>query len=351
MNENARKPGLLLAGRFAPAELVRIVRTAEDCDFGQIWFADERFYRDVYAQLTFIAASTTRIDLGTCVTDPYSRHPALTAVAIATLDEISGGRAILGVGAGLSGFAEMNVDRRKPVVAMREMIDLIRKLLKGGSVDYQGEIVSFREGHLHFQPMRAEIPVYIASNGPLGQKLAARVAQGAIMEACGSVQEAGAFVERIREAAIAAKRGPSDVRCVARLNFSVSADGKRARDALRARVARNLVGGYMSFATENPELALPPEAVEKVAGIPYSAGIGPYEALASFVTDKMVDAVALGGTAAEIVDHIVALRRCGIDNIIISPNPAEGETIESNIQVFARDIWPAVGAQLRTQAA
>ena len=351
MNENARKPGVLLAARFPPAELIRIVRVAEECGFGQIWLADERFYRDVYEYLTLVAANTSRIDLGTCVTDPYSRHPALTAVAIATLDEISGGRALLGIGAGLSGFAEMGVDRRKPVVAMREMIELIRKLLKGGHVHYEGEIVSFRDGHLHFQPIRADIPVYIASNGPLGQKLAARVAQGAIMEACGSVQEATAFVQRIREAAIAAKRKPEDVQCIARLNFSVSADGKRARDALRARVGRNLVGGYMTFATEDPELVLPPEAVAKVADVPYSAGIGPYEALVPYVTDKMVDAVALGGTVTEIVDHIVALRRCGIDNIIISPNPAQGETIEHNLEVFAKEIWPAVEARLRSQAA
>lgn len=348
MNENNLKPGVLLAPRFPPAELIRIAQVVEECGYGQIWLADERFYRDVYAHLALIAANTTRINLGTCVTDPYSRHPALTAVAIATLDEISSGRALLGIGAGLSGFAELGVERRKPAVAIREMIELVRELLRGDPVDYHGEMFTFRDGHLHFAPIRSDIPIYIASNGPLAQKLAGRVAEGAIMEACGSVREATAFVGRIHEAAIAAKRRPADVQCIARLNFSVSKDGKRARDALRARVARNLVGGYMSFATEDPDLVLSPEAVAKVADVPYSAGVGPYEALTPYVTDKMVDAVALGGNVAEIVDHVAALRRCGIDNFIISPSPAPGETIEGNLEVFAKDIWPGVEARLHT---
>lgn len=346
MSGLSRKPGLLLAARFSPAELISIARSAESGGIGTIWMADERFYREVYEQLTLLALQTSHIGLGTCVTDPYSRHPAMTAVAIATLDEISGGRAVLGIGAGLSGFAEMGIERRKPAAALREAIELIRKLMTGGHVDYQGEIFSFRDGHLHFKPVRPDVPVYIASNGQLSQKLAGRVAQGAIMEACGSVQEAQAFVQRVRDAATAAGREARDVECVARLNFCVSDDGKAARDALRARVGRNIAGGYMTFATEDPDLVLPPEALAKVADVPYRAGLQPYEALAPYVTDKMVDAVALGGTPGEIVDHVVALRKCGIDNVIISPNPVPGDTNERVVEMFAREIWPAAEKRL-----
>ena len=66
---------------------------------------------------------TERVQLGTCVTDPFARHPALTAMAIATLDEISNGRALLGFGAGISGFPELGIVRKKPAVAMREAIE------------------------------------------------------------------------------------------------------------------------------------------------------------------------------------------------------------------------------------
>ena len=341
------KPGLLIAGRLPPARMIEVARTAEGAGFGTLWMADERFYREVYEYLTMLALSTQRIGLGTCVTDPYSRHPAMTAVAIATLDEISGGRALLGIGAGLSGFVEMGVDRRKPVVAMREAIELIRLLLKGGKVDYSGEIISFHDGHLDFAPLRVDIPVWIASNGPLGQILAGRVAQGAIMEACGSVEEARVFIKRVREAAAKAGRTPQDVQCVARLNFCVAENGKAARDTMRARVGRNLVGGHMSFTTIDKEaITLPPEAVAKVEGVPYKAGLQPYEALAPYVTDQMVDLMTLAGTADEIVAHAVALCRSGIDGLIISPNPTPAEAIDSQIRIFGERIWPAIEQEL-----
>src|SRR5262249_57306009 len=83
--------------------LVERAKLAEASGYDTVWLADERFYREVYACLTLFAANTARVRLGPCVTDPFARHPALTAMAIATIDEISGGRAVLGIGAGISG--------------------------------------------------------------------------------------------------------------------------------------------------------------------------------------------------------------------------------------------------------
>ena len=114
--------------------LVDRARIAEANGYSAVWLADERFYREVYTCLGQIAAHTTKVLVGPSVTDPYSRHPALTAIA--TLDEISCGRAILGIGAGISGFAELQIDRRKPARAMREAIAVIRALLAGETVDF-----------------------------------------------------------------------------------------------------------------------------------------------------------------------------------------------------------------------
>src|SRR6266404_1293981 len=137
---------LLLLGDVPVAQLVERARLAEANGYSAVWVADERFYREVYSCLGQIAAHTTKILLGPCVTDPYARHPAPTAMAIATLDEISGGRAILGIGAGISGFAELGIDRKKPAQAIRVAIELIRALLRGETVDYRGEVVAFSRG-------------------------------------------------------------------------------------------------------------------------------------------------------------------------------------------------------------
>src|SRR5579864_4916654 len=108
------------------AELVDRSRLAEASGYDAVWVADERFYREVYSTLAVLAQNTRRVQLGTCVTDPFARHPALTAMAIATLDEISGQRAILGIGAGISGFPELGIVRRKPAAAIREMVEVVR---------------------------------------------------------------------------------------------------------------------------------------------------------------------------------------------------------------------------------
>ncbi|MBV8848532.1 MAG: LLM class flavin-dependent oxidoreductase, partial [Methylobacteriaceae bacterium] len=210
---------LLILGAAPISQMVEHVKLAERSGYDTVWLADERFYREVYSCLSIFASATKTVKLGPCVTDPFARHPALTAVAIATLDEISDGRAILGLGAGVSGFAELGIDRKKPPRAMRETIELVRKLLAGGDVDYQGEIVCFNNGHLSFKPRRADIPVVIASNGPLGQRTAGALCQGAIMEACASIPEVEAFAAEVVQGARKAGRDPKHVPLTTRLNL------------------------------------------------------------------------------------------------------------------------------------
>ena len=162
-------------------------------------------------------------------------------MAIATLDEISNQRAILAIAPGnCSGFAELDIDRKKPARAIREAIELIRMLLRGEKVTYKGEVIQFTKGKLSFAPVRSEIPICVASNGPIGQKTAGAVADGAIMEACGNVQEVKAFRAVLDAGAKQAGRDPKAVRLIARLNTCIAADGKSARDALRPTVARLL---------------------------------------------------------------------------------------------------------------
>ena len=92
--------GVLSLAAYPHRELMRTVQRAEELGFGAFWYADERFYHETYVGLTACALATSRIRLGPGVTDPYSRHPALTAMAVGSLDELSGGRAVLGFGAG-----------------------------------------------------------------------------------------------------------------------------------------------------------------------------------------------------------------------------------------------------------
>lgn len=334
---------LLMLGNVPVAQMVERAKLAEANGYDTLWVADERFYREVYTTLAILAQHTARVHLGTCVTDPFSRHPALTAMAIATLDEISNQRAILGFGAGISGFAELGIVRMKPAAAVREAIHVVRELLKGETVDFHGDVIGFTNGKLSFKPVRSNIPVYVASNGPLGQRMTGAVADGAIMEGCGSVEEVKAFRAILAEGAKKRGRNPAAVKVVARLNACVGADGKKARDGVRLGVARMLAAGRLKFRTAEAQgLTLPPEAIAPFANVHYAAGAAPYAPLLPLVTDRHVDAFTLAGTADEVAAHMTALARAGVDSFIVMPLACEGSTAEETLVKLGKDVWPRV---------
>ena len=208
----------------------------------------------------------------------------------------------------------------------------------------QGEVISFRDGHLGFKPVRADIPVHVASNGPLGQRAAGAVADGAIMEACGNVIEAQAFRAEVERGAASAGRPASAVRLTARLNACVASDGGRARDIVRPTVARLLGRGSLKLTTAAAQgLTLPPEATAPMANAPYAEGVKPYLPLLKLVTDRHVDAFTLAGSKAEVTAHLIALRKAGIDSVIVRPLAGDGVTAEDTIAALG-EIWPDVAA-------
>jgi 5,10-methylenetetrahydromethanopterin reductase len=117
--------GLLMLGDASVQTMVERARLADAVGYGTVWLADERFYREVYACLAHFAACTSKVLLGPCVTDPFSRHPALTAMAIATLDEISGQRAILGALSRLRFRRQDRLHRQKHNRVLRTALHII----------------------------------------------------------------------------------------------------------------------------------------------------------------------------------------------------------------------------------
>lgn len=335
--------GLLLIGHHPVGKMTDLARTAERAGFDTVWVADERFYREVYSTLAYIAARVERVRLGPCVTDPYARHPAMTAAAIATLDELSGGRAVLGFGAGVSGYSELGMKRPKPPRAMREGIEVIRALLRGEKIDYHGKVIQFHNGQLNFKAPRPAIPVYLASNGPLGQRLAGAIADGAIMAGCGLPESVKELRTNLELGAREANREPAAIDVVVRLNTCISDDGAVARNALRPAVARYL--GDKSFnmaAGPTAHLALPEELTKPFANVTYGEGAAPFAPLIPHVTDRHVNAFTLAGTVDEVAQHVIELRKAGATSVMIMPFAAEGSPVERTVERFGTEVWPKV---------
>lgn len=337
------KAGILALGREPMGDLGNLAQLSEAVGFDDFWVADERFFRDVYVCLAHCANLTHEIRLGPCVTDPYTRHPALTAMAIATLDEMSAGRAVLGMGAGVSGFAELGIERLRSATALRETVQIIHALLAGEKVTYHGKVLSVGGAELGFEPQRRLLPTYVASNGRFGQRSAGAVADGAIMEGCGNVAEVQAFAREVRVGAKSVGRRAETVELVARLNTCIGEDGKSARDTLRPHVARTLATGRLRFATlQSQGITLPEEATAGLGELGYVPGVEPYLHLLGLVPDHFVDALSLAGTTDEVILQTTALCRAGINRFVIHPLAAPPHTVADTIRSFGETVILAV---------
>jgi 5,10-methylenetetrahydromethanopterin reductase len=338
--------GVLLLPTHAPNRLVDLAQLAERMGYDFVWLADERFFREVYASLTLCALRTDRIKLGPCVTDPYSRHPALTAMAIATLDEISGQRAVLGLGAGVSGFRELSIGREQPAIAMSEAIELIRRLLAGETVSYQGRRISFYEGRLDFTPIRSHVPIYVASQRPAGCRTAGRLADGAIMQGCVAESLLGFFRQMVTEGAQQRGRDLSTIDLVARINVCVHDDPRAAREVMKPGIARSLLSQAPDFFTfTQAGLTVPSALREKVSALPYTHDPVLLRALAAEIPDEFVEALTLAGPPAEVAAGVTRIARGGITQVILAPVALDGR-VETTIERFQSEVMPRVRQDL-----
>jgi 5,10-methylenetetrahydromethanopterin reductase len=293
--------------------------------------------RDVWISLAATAARTAKIRLGTRVTDPYVRHPALTAVAVASLDELSGGRAILGIGAGGSGFREMGIQRRKPVVALREMIELTRKLLAGGEVTYDGQIVKFQPGALEFQA-RPDIPIVVVARGPRILELAGRLADGVIIASMASPEAIQWALGHVEAGLQKAGRSRADVEIGSMVYTSISDDGPRARYIVKRGITAALVGSFPNydFLTVSG-LSVPPDLWRLI-----ESGVHDYPTIMAAIPDDFVDHLGLAGTPEQCAAQLERIAALGIQHINLAPLPVDETNVESVIEPFAKRGIPAV---------
>ncbi len=159
-------------------QVVELAKLAEHLGFARCWVYDEGLVtRDVYVTLSAIAQATDRIRIGPGITNPYVRHPGATAAAVASLDELSDGRAFLGLGAG--GGLTLNplaIDRHRPVAAVAEMVSTVKQLWAGETVSHVGEAFSFDRARLDYG--RADIEIILAGRGPRMLQLGGSAADG-----------------------------------------------------------------------------------------------------------------------------------------------------------------------------
>ena len=143
-----------------------LARAAEAAGFDQFWVSDDLFLRSAPVLLTAVALATERIQIGTCIVNPYTLHPAEMAMMAATLDEVSGGRFLLGLAAGAAEFLKwVGIEQDKPRTTITETIRVLKRLFAGEAAPLDGAVLRWTdEAYLRF-PARP-IPIYLGALSP-----------------------------------------------------------------------------------------------------------------------------------------------------------------------------------------
>lgn len=185
-SENNIRFGCFLPIPVSPVEkLFKIAKVNEEAGFDSIWVPDHLLFippgivPEAWSTLGALAGVTENAVLGTCVSDPHRSHPAVLAQKVATVDRISGGRVILGIGAGEAMNLEpFGIEWRKPVSKMIEAVTIMRKLWSGEVFNYEGKFWRLKEAFLQINPIKGKVPVYFGANGPRTLRLTGEMADG-----------------------------------------------------------------------------------------------------------------------------------------------------------------------------
>ncbi len=312
----------------------------EQLGFDALWIPDERFYRDVVATLATIASMTSQIDIGTSVTDPYIRHPALAAQWTASIDELSSGRMNIGIGAGIAGFSALGIQRVRPVRAINEMVELMRQLWGAGTVNFQGELFSFNEAKMDFTPLRKRIPCFIAGRGPLILKLAGKIGDGVIIGSLAAEESLRYAFKQIDEGLKFSERTREDLDVAIWLHTAVSKDQEKARQAVREII----VGILISSRPILDRLGVPisKSITDALENLRYVHGSADVARTAEMLSDELIDSFSVAGSPDYLAERIKELHASGINHFALKPWMVPGQSFEEFAQVISEEVMPKV---------
>jgi 5,10-methylenetetrahydromethanopterin reductase len=303
-------------GGLSPQQCLEHAVAAERAGFSTVWFAENPFSRGAWPAAAACAVATERIRIGLGVLNPHMRHPTLMAMEIAAFDELSEGRAVLGIGAGIPSRVRRIAPVDRPIAAVRDAVTITRALLRGETVTYTGKAFSADGVKLDVSPRRADVPIFTAAMGEQALRLCGEIADGVIV----SNLVPPAFTRRavllIREGAARASR-PAPREVVQYVPCAVRDDGADARRRAKRHVGAMLTA-YAATASAATRAAMaeqgrPQDFARAMARL--HRGEAPDDA----IDDQLLAEYAIAGTPAECVEQCRAYANAGVTELAVAP--------------------------------
>jgi len=311
---------------MGPADQLQVVQEAERLGYDSIWTA-EAYGSDAATVLAWLAAATSTIKLGSAIFQMPGRSAAMTAMTAATIDELSGGRMLLGIGSSGPQVAEGWHGQRfgRQLQRTRDYVAVVRKALSRERLEYHGETLELplpdgpgKALKLTISPVQARIPIYLAAIGPKNTALAGEIADGWIPTFF-SPEHVSDLRALLEEGAARAGRSLHDFDMAPTVNAYISDDRELARNLMRPVLALYIGGmgsrdqnfynklvqryGFEDAAQEIQDLYLDGKREEAGAAIP----------------DELIDLVSLAGPRDVVRDRLAAFRDGGVGTLMITP--------------------------------
>ncbi|MCH8297914.1 MAG: LLM class flavin-dependent oxidoreductase [Chloroflexi bacterium] len=327
--------GVGFSGGMSPQDIVECVKVAEELGYESAWVA-EGHGGDQFSILTACAVATDRIKLGTSITSVYVRTAPTIAMAAASVDYFSKGRFILGLGTShkVQVEPEHGLEFTRPVQRLRECVDIVRAILKDSDVNYHGEIYNIDRFDLWFEPLRREIPIYVAAVFPKMLEVCGEISQGAILTWC-TLEHAETAARHVGIGARKAGRAPGDVEVASLLPCAVSDDREAARDLMRQPIA-SYAGRFPRYRKLMIDAGFP----EEIENVRVAWQEGRVQEALDLVPGGLIDKIGLVGTADECRQKLAGYRKAGITLPIVSPR-LMGEGAKEQALEIIRTCAPA----------
>jgi probable F420-dependent oxidoreductase len=318
--------------QFTPHEMLKLATLAEERGYETIWLP-EGAGGDALTQLTAFATATTRVRLATGILPVFSRTPNLLAMSAGSLDAISQGRFILGLGVGHQRMVEdgQGVPFRQPMTRLRESVEIVRRLLEGERVTYEGRIFKLKDSSLGFTPLRSGIPIYLAALGPQMIELAGEIADGVLLT-WASPSYLKRAIEHLHRGAERAGRNPEDIHVACYLRTAVVDDPDRIRPALQRQIARYFnMPFYSSYFKQSG-------FEHEAAKISQALARGDTDGAASAISEAMQNELAIIGPAEHCRQEVESRRSLGLQLPVIAPFAVTDDAVRdfrSTIEAFS----------------
>ena len=308
---------VLYHGIESGPELKQYGRIAEDAGYESLWVTERYFHEEIFSLLGYLGAATERIKLGVGVTNPYTRNPALLAMATATLDRITGGRFLLGLGRSERSVIQdkMGMPYGNSQAAMKAAVSLVKRLLSGERVTDSAGPFTLRNVRLATTPIQQSLPIYLAAIGKKGLRLAGAIADGVLLNAYVPPSYVKYAVEEIRSAAQEAGRDPQSIDIACMLVMRMTDEPETLLPTLKKRIVRLLDEAYVG------EILLGKGGFDPSILGPLRESYAKDEGkeAVGLITDEMVKSFYLIGSVEKCKERIAEYRQAGVDLPLLLP--------------------------------